>query len=168
MASYRNLTFGDSVKHDQRKFKHLAPKTAGNYNGNNSNHHEYDKIGQKISGLERRKKENRNKRRRKKRIFNLTPAVPNMESIPEDDDEESEYIRMNFASGLTKSRRRDSVCSWNSANDSDNEQLIQSEDIDINNSKEVSRNHLPDYLCLGEEVDRMDDFYSHYAITNQN
>merc|ERR1712141_428556 len=81
MASYRNLTFGDSVKHDQRKFKHLAPKTAGNYNGNNSNHHEYDKIGQKISGLERRKKENRKKRRSKKRIFNLTPAIPNMASI---------------------------------------------------------------------------------------
>jgi hypothetical protein len=59
----------------------------------------------------------------RKRIFNLTPAVPNMESIPEDDDEESEYIRMNFVSGLTKSRRRDSVCSWNSANDSDNEQV---------------------------------------------
>ena len=65
MASYRNLSFGESVKHDQRKFKHHAPKTAGNYNGNNSNHHEYDKIGQKISGLERRKKENRKKRRSK-------------------------------------------------------------------------------------------------------
>ena len=104
-----------------------------------------------------------------------------MASIPEDEDEESEYNRMNYTSCSTKSRRRDSVCSWNSANDSENEQvptkltdlnvrckdyiLIKSNqnedgDIDINNSK--PRSGLPDYLCLGEEVDRMDDFYSHY------
>ena len=117
----------------------------------------------------------------RKRIFNLTPAIPNMASIPEDEDEESEYNRMNYTSCSMKSRRRDSVCSWNSANDSENEQvstrltdlnvrckahiLIKSSqnedgDIDINNSK--PRSGLPDYLCLGEEVDRMDDFYSHY------
>jgi len=106
--------------------------------------------GQKVSGLERRKKETKNKRRRRKRIFNLTPKVPNMESIPEDEEIENGRQNPNL-NPYTKARRRDSVCSSNSSSgqDSDSEQVIST----------TKENKRPDYLCLGDEVDKMDDSY---------
>jgi hypothetical protein len=111
-----------------------------------SNDHSY--LGQRVTGLERRKKETKNKRRRRKRIFNLTPKVPNMESIPE--DEEIENSRQNpDMNPYSKSRRRDSICSMNSSGqESDSEQVESGGD-----------KPLPDYLCLGDEVGTMDDSY---------
>merc|ERR1719232_381401 len=89
--------------------------------------------------LNEEKKETKTKRRRRKRIFNLTPKVPNMESIPE--DEEIENGRQNPSlNPYTKARRRDSVCSSNSSSgqDSDSEQVIS-----------TTKENKPDYLCLG-------------------
>lgn len=105
--------------------------------------------GQKVTGLERRKKETKNKRRRRKRIFNLTPKVPNMESIPEDEEIENGRQNSNL-NPYTRARRRDSVCSSNSLSeqDSDSEQVIS-----------TTKENKPDYLCLGDEVDTMDDSY---------
>ena len=60
----------------------------------------------------------------RKRIFNLTPKVPNMESIPEDEEIENGRQNPNL-NPYTKARRRDSVCSSNSSSgqDSDSEQV---------------------------------------------
>ena len=54
----------------------------------------------------------------------MTPKVPNMESIPEDEEIENGRQNPNL-NPYTKARRRDSVCSSNSSSgqDSDSEQV---------------------------------------------
>lgn len=124
----------------------------------NFNPREMTTLGTKITGLERRKKEIRNsKKRSRRRIYQLTPKIPNMASIPEDSDgdecdDEFDMQETNLRKVFCQqSRRRNSVTSTTS------EECPSDEDVD-----ELADSRLPDYMNLGS-IDtipfRFDSFY---------
>ncbi|CAG5114313.1 Oidioi.mRNA.OKI2018_I69.chr2.g8373.t2.cds [Oikopleura dioica] len=103
--------------------------------------------GSKLSGLERRKMENRNTtKRRRKRLYTLTPQAPNLASVPEDErvchsDEEvfTEEV-CKFQSG-----RRDSLGSTvSSVSTSDGEE----EPVDLRGREAKGTRSRPDYMKL--------------------
>jgi hypothetical protein len=109
------------------------------------------KLGQKISGHELRKREIRNvKRRSRKRIYELTPQIPSMASIPEDEmdqiEESAEYEKTILQNFLQKSRRRDSLSSVTSRTSED----LSDEETTDESQISDTRSQRPDYMNLGD------------------
>ena len=83
----------------------------------------------------------------RKRIYELTPQIPSMASIPEDDliEETSEYEKTILQNFLQKSRRRDSVSSVSSSGTSG----------DLSDEEEEPQQDVPpqrpDYMNLGSD-----------------